>query len=1183
MKLTHQVKFLGPRRKIMFKGLKLLTLTSFFAFLIRRTTGTTALTITNADELINISENVNSGSTYYGTTIFLSEDLDFEGKTFNPIGGQSSGRSFHGSFDGKGYTIKNLVMKSDYSHGGFIGFSFGTVIKNLVIDSSCSFYSTGDHKTLGIIGNIQTNFPSSIMNVVNMANMTHNGPNSLFTLIGGLTGIVYLTNYDYTIKNCVNYGTVTDQSSTTQWSEIGGLLGDCHQMNSNKCLIQNSINYGEVRQKDGSASFVGIGGLVGICNGVCQIENCVNFGSTSYSAGTGYMGGIAGFIDDSTSILTYNYWSADGPNRLFGVTRDKFSTITNCSEFNPRTYILGEAIRIGDYTGTSLIDALNAGVKYHELLDYSPWVLNRNGKIVTSAVDGRDVTSLVSPLLLLPNFVSDKEQMFYGWYTDNGCSMPYTDIETVSDIKVFGKMCKNTDNYTIHFETRTSEKIKSINGTFGSSVVLPFPKNRDSCSFQWWENVYGNKFSGSFIIVAHNVTLYAVWACTLIDSAEDLISLGKIAEWDERNYYNGKTVYLNADIDFTDLSGEFRPIKNGNPFTLDGRGHVISNLTIVASLQYVGMFWMSSRMTIRNLVFDETSSVISSYQFTDDIAIGMVAGYLDESIVENIVNMGTISNTHAASSLYIGTIIGIAKGNPSIVRECVNYGSLANSGSFNNAYIGGIVGSYGPSSSSSLAMYNCANYGPIFQLRENGGARIGGIVGITNNLEVIDSCISGGSITSLGRSASIGTIIGYASSVITLAYCKWTSDTGNYSGSGNSKNAILSNTNISSLNASDIAELNNRSLENGWKQWIVIHLEGGHLNNMFQESLLTTQSRMPNLVKEGCSFAGYYKDPLFNETFNNLEMDNVTDVYARWAYTITYIFDNGTELRKILPHNSFFEHPEGNNKEGYTLKSWCPDDGSECTSTRVPPRNITFKGVWEINSYALTFDIANGTKIRESIHFNKSIEYPKILKREGYAFTRWTPSPERMPANDITLVAQWAPNKYVVTFNLNEGEISINSSMIVIFGDAYGELPTPKKAGFIFVGWLIEKNEMITNESIVKVASDHILYAAWEEIPSEKVEIIFGTKDLSKEEVREILKPYISVEYEIIKFENSGPDEIRVIIEFTDVEHAERFVRDIREVIGRDVLLIKRVVFNFDPDTDSSIIIHPIVFLTIFT
>ena len=83
-------------------------------------------------------------------------------------------------------------------------------------------------------------------------------------------------------------------------------------------------------------------------------------------------------------------------------------------------------------------------------------------------------------------------------------------------------------------------------------------------------------------------------------------------------------------------------------------------------------------------------------------------------------------------------------------------------------------------------------------------------------------------------------------------------------------------------------------------------------------------------------------------------------------------------------------------------------------------------------------------------------------------------------------------------------------------------------------------------------ANDTTVVAQWTEveaeIESEYVEIVFGRKDMTEEEVKEIIKRYIDEEFTIEKFEeDKKAGETKVIIRFEDAEKAKDFVRSVSE------------------------------------
>ena len=102
-----------------------------------------------------------------------------------------------------------------------------------------------------------------------------------------------------------------------------------------------------------------------------------------------------------------------------------------------------------------------------------------------------------------------------------------------------------------------------------------------------------------------------------ISSAHDLVKLS--ANVGHGTNFKGTTVFLDADIDFYGgLSEQFEPIGKDNETlfrgTFDGQGYMIKNLAMnSSSSQYVGLFGYTAGATIRNVVLDDSCSVVSSY------------------------------------------------------------------------------------------------------------------------------------------------------------------------------------------------------------------------------------------------------------------------------------------------------------------------------------------------------------------------------------------------------------------------------------------------------------------------------------------------------------------------------------------------------------------------------------------
>lgn len=83
----------------------------------------------------------------------------------------------------------------------------------------------------------------------------------------------------------------------------------------------------------------------------------------------------------------------------------------------------------------------------------------------------------------------------------------------------------------------------------------------------------------------------------------------------------------------------------------------------------------------------------------------------------------------------------------------------------------------------------------------------------------------------------------------------------------------------------------------------------------------------------------------------------------------------------------------------------------------------------------------------------------------------------------VKLYAQWANAGGInVTFDANGGTCA-TSSQSVKYGATYGNLPTPVRENYDFIGWYTEKDgDSLVNEcSMVSTLSDHTLYAHWKE------------------------------------------------------------------------------------------------------
>ena len=197
-----------------------------------------------------------------GACAELTADIDLENEAWKPIGYASNydeTKAYSGTFDGKGYTIKNLNV-SGSGNIGLFGYVSGGTIRNLTVAGSVT--ATG-----GRAGGITC------------------------TLIDGLT------------ENCANLCTVTYTGAD---GSVGGIVGYAYPIDDS-VAIRDCYNIGKI---DGGTR---TGGILGLDNYPgTEISNCYNVGSVT---GNEYVGAIAGNTCYSPSNCYYLSDTSSGAAR----------------------------------------------------------------------------------------------------------------------------------------------------------------------------------------------------------------------------------------------------------------------------------------------------------------------------------------------------------------------------------------------------------------------------------------------------------------------------------------------------------------------------------------------------------------------------------------------------------------------------------------------------------------------------------------------------------------------------------------------------------------------------------------------------------------------------------------------------------------------------------------------------
>ena len=213
------------------------------------------------------------------------------------------------------------------------------------------------------------------------------------------------------------------------------------------------------------------------------------------------------------------------------------------------------------------------------------------------------------------------------------------------------------------------------------------------------------------------------------------------------------------------------------------------------------------------------------------------------------------------------------------------------------------------------------------------------------------------------------------------------------------------------------------------------------------------------------------------------------DIYGNTTGVIVTYKDGDSEYAKqVLPSGTLATRPDAPAATpGYTFGGWNKADGTawDYASDKVTD-NITLYAKWAANTYTITFDTVGGSEIAPITQdYGTVITAPEAPTREGYTFIGWDKEiPTTMPAENMTVTAQWEINQYTITFDTNGG--SEIAPITQDYGTAITVPADPTREGYTFMGWDQEIPTTMPAENIT-------LKARWKDIEKPTGEIVIGT------------------------------------------------------------------------------------------
>lgn len=154
--------------------------------------------------------------------------------------------------------------------------------------------------------------------------------------------------------------------------------------------------------------------------------------------------------------------------------------------------------------------------------------------------------------------------------------------------------------------------------------------------------------------------------------------------------------------------------------------------------------------------------------------------------------------------------------------------------------------------------------------------------------------------------------------------------------------------------------------------------------------------------------------------FDHVKEDLVVNAtFEDIIYTVKFVAEGITRKEEKVKYGGKVDAPAAPEVTGKTFERW---DGT----AEYVTENVTITAIYSLNSYTIKFILNNGEDdVVRTQDYGTAITAPTPAKT-GHTFAGWDKIvPETMPANDVTITAQWKINKYTITFVLGNGKDNV--------------------------------------------------------------------------------------------------------------------------------------------------------------
>ena len=292
--------------------------------------------VESANGLVTIADAIADGTLPSNTDIVLDGDIDLSElaaltraavvSNWTPVG--TSEKPYTGTFDGKGYTIKNLVINGgSQSNIGFFGVTMNGEIKNVTFENA----KVSGYLNVGVVAG--TPYTSKYTNITVKGHVEVDGM-AYVGAVGGKNAYANWTNVTVNVDETSYVNANSVENGTAYRSYVGGVVGFNGEGGHTFSNIYSNINV--------KGSTCDVGGLFGIAHYSNNFVNCVCDGdveiyAASEEAEAQEIGGIAGvWHNENGTKVTFTNCSFTGElkaNNNYVINTKKFGNLV-CSSYN---------------------------------------------------------------------------------------------------------------------------------------------------------------------------------------------------------------------------------------------------------------------------------------------------------------------------------------------------------------------------------------------------------------------------------------------------------------------------------------------------------------------------------------------------------------------------------------------------------------------------------------------------------------------------------------------------------------------------------------------------------------------------------------------------------------------------------------------------------------------------------